>query len=105
MVGYQITFFTLQDKRHNGKPLADWLLQLCKQLQIRGATVVMGSEGVDHKGRFHSSHFFELADRPVEVTMVVSKEECERIFDRLGQEAVEHLFYVKTQVEFGCIGD
>lgn len=103
MKGYQITFFTQQDRRHHGKPIADWLLRLAKELHLHGATVLPASEGFGHRGRIHSAHFFELADQPVEIMMAVTEEEAARLFERLGTEGV-HLFYVKTPVEFGTLG-
>lgn len=104
MNGYQITFFTQQDRRHAGKPVADWLVHLVGELGLRGATLIPGSEGVGHDQRFHSAHFFELADQPLTVLVAVTTEEAERLFQRLHAEGV-HLFYVKTPVEFGSIGN
>jgi PII-like signaling protein len=102
MKGYQITFFTQQDKRHHGKPVGDWLVQLAREMGLPGATLVAASEGFGHHRRIHSAHFFELADQPQEVQMVVSEEDTERLFARLRKENV-HLFYVKTPVEFGTL--
>ena len=104
MNGYQITFFTQQDKRHHGKPLADWLVHLAKEMKLPGATLIAGSEGFGHHRRIHSAHFFELADQPLEIQMALSKEDAERLFARLKEEGV-HLFYVKTPVEFGILGE
>ena len=104
MKGYQITFFTQQDKRHRGKPLADWLVHFAKDLGLRGATLIAGGEGFGHHRRIHSAHFFELADQPIEILMAVTDEEAQRLFDRLQAEGV-HLFYVKTPVEFGVLGE
>ncbi len=103
MNGYQITFFTQGDRRQHGKPLADWLVQLSRDLGLRGATIIPASEGFGHHRRIHSAHFFELADQPLEVLMAVSTEEADRLFDRLKAEGVQ-LFYVKTAVEFGTLG-
>lgn len=103
MNGYQITFFTHQDKRHKGMPTGDWLIRLAHEMGLRGATLSAGGEGFGQRRRMHSAHFFELADQPVEVTMAVSEEEAGRLFDRLAAEGV-HLFYVKAAVEFGVIG-
>ena len=103
MQGYQITFFTQQDKRHNGKPVADWLVHLAQELGLSGATLIAGGEGFGHHGRIHSTRFFELADQPQEVLMAVTTEQAERLFVRLKAEGV-HLFYVKTPVEFGVLG-
>lgn len=104
MNGYQITFFTHQDKRHKGKQIGDWLVHLAQELGLRGATLLAGGEGFGHHGRIHSAHFFELADQPLEVLMAVTSEESERLFERLKTEGV-HLFYVKTPVEFGILGE
>lgn len=104
MNGYQITFFTQQDRRHHGTPLADWLIHLAAELGLHGATVIPGSEGIGHHHRIHSAHFFELADQPLSVVMAVTTEEADRLFERLHAEGV-HLFYVKTAVEFGVIGN
>ncbi len=104
MKGYQITFFTQQDKRHHGQPIGEWLLMLAREMGLPGATLVAGSEGFGYHRRIHSAHFFELADQPQEVQMAVNREDAERLFERLRQEGV-HLFYVKTPVEFGVLGD
>jgi uncharacterized protein len=103
MNGYQITFFTHQDRRFKGKQLADWLMHLVQELGLRGASLHAGGESFARGGRVHSAHFFELADQPVEVLIAVTTEEAARLFDRLKAEGV-HLFYVKTPVEFGVLG-
>jgi PII-like signaling protein len=104
MNGYQITFFTQQDKRHHGKPLADWIVHLAKEMGLPGATMIAASEGYGHHGRLHSVHFFELADQPLEVQLMVSVEDADRLFERLKSEKVQ-LFYVKSFVEFGTLGE
>lgn len=103
MKGYQITFFTQHDRRHKGRPLAEWLLRLAKEMDLRGATLVPAAEGFGHRGRIHSVHFFELADQPLEVVMAVTEEEADHLFERLREEKV-HLFYVKSAVEFDTLG-
>ncbi len=104
MKGYQITFFTQQDRRHKHHPMAEWLMLAARDLGVRGATVVAGSEGFGQHRRIHSAHFFELADQPQEVMMAVSEDEADRLFAYLKEEAV-HLFYVKTPIEFGILGE
>ena len=103
MNGYQITFFTYQDRRHKGKPMGEWLLGLVNELGLRGASLHAGGESFSRGGRIHSAHFFELSDQPIEVLVAVTSEQSIRLFDRLRAENV-HLFYVKTQVEFGVLG-
>ncbi|NMM36863.1 MAG: DUF190 domain-containing protein [Glaciimonas sp.] len=105
MNGYQLTFFTQQDRRHSHQPLAEWLMALVQSMQIRGATLRTAQEGIDSHHKLHSAHFFELTDQPVEVTMVVSEEESARLFERLNAEPGLHLFYAKSAVELGTIGE
>ena len=104
MNGYQVTFFTQQDRRHHGKPLTDWLMLLAEEMSLHGATLIPASEGIGHHHRFHSAHFFELADQPLSVVMAVTAEECDRLFDRLKSEDVR-IFYIKTAIEFGVLGN
>jgi uncharacterized protein len=104
MQGYQITFFMQEDRRHNGRPLGDWLVKLAREMKMRGATLIPASEGFGLGGRVHSAHFFELADRPLEVVMAVTAGEADALFARLRAEGVS-LFYVKSPVEFGTIGE
>jgi PII-like signaling protein len=74
-------------------------------MRIRGATLIAAQEGLGSHHRLHSAHFFDLADQPVEVTMIVSEQECDALLERLRNEPDLHLFYAKSHVEFGTIGD
>jgi len=104
MKGYQITFFTQQDRMHHGKPLGQWILLMAREIGLPGATMVSGSEGYGHQGPIHSAHFFELADQPQEIQIAASEAQTVKLFDRLKAENVK-VFYVKTLVEFGVLGD
>jgi PII-like signaling protein len=104
MKGYQITFFTQQDRRVHGKPVGEWLVQLTRELGLHGATLQAAAEGIGRSGKIHSAHFFELADQPVEVVTIVTAEEADRLLARLKSESVQ-IFYVKIEVEFGTTGE
>jgi PII-like signaling protein len=104
MKGYQLTFFTQQDRQHNHQPLGEWLVQAAMKLGIGGATLMAATEGFGHDRKLHAAHFFELADQPVEVTMAVNEQQAERMFEHLKQEGVK-VFYIKTPIEFGMVGE
>jgi PII-like signaling protein len=104
MQGYQLTFFTQQDRTHHTIPLAHWLLEEARNIGISGATLITAAEGFGHERKIHSAHFFDLADQPVEVTMAVSEADADRLFARLQEEGV-NIFYAKTPIEFGMTGD
>lgn len=105
MHGFQLTFFTQQDRKHGGQSLAEWLLQEARQLGVRGATLITASEGFGQHGKLHSAHFFELADQPLELTMALSADHAERLFARLRKEDID-VFFVKAPIEYGMsLGD
>ena len=103
MNGYQVSFFTVQGHRHAGKPIGDWLVHVAQEMKLSGATLIPAAEGFGHHRRMHSMHFIELTDQPVEVVMIVTTEEAERLFERLNREGVR-LFYAKAAVDFGTTG-
>ncbi|HYQ38001.1 MAG TPA: DUF190 domain-containing protein [Pseudomonas sp.] len=104
MQGYQLKFFTRQDRKHGCLPLGSWLLEEARKLGVRGATLIAANEGFGREHKLHSAHFFELAEQPIEITMALSAEEAERLFQRLREENI-NVFYVKTPIEFGMTAD
>ena len=70
MKGYEITFFTQQDRLHGLKQISEWLLLTARNLGLRGATIVNGSESYGHNRHIHSARFFELADNPQEIALI-----------------------------------
>jgi PII-like signaling protein len=103
MNGYTVTFITEEGKRHKGKTVHRWLLDVAKSLGIQGVTTVAGVQGMGRHGKLHSAHFIELADQPIEIMMAVSQEQCDKLFALLEEEQA-NLFYVKTPVEYGFVG-
>lgn len=103
MQGYQLTFFTEQGHRHAGQPLGEWLLQAMRRLGLREGTLGTASEGFGRDGKLHAAHFVELADQPVQVTVVATAAEAAQVFALLEQEQIR-LFYVQTAVDFGMTG-
>lgn len=104
MIGYQLTFFTQQDRKHGHMPLGEWLVQEARKLGIGGATLIVATEGFGHDRKLHSAHFFELMDQHIEVTMAVNEQQAERMFAHLKQEGI-NVFCVKTPIEFGMTGE
>jgi len=100
MQGYIVTFFTQQNREHDGVSVANWLVETAKQLGVRGATLLSGQEGFGHDGRFHSESIFDLEDRPLQVVLVLTDDECERLFAAVNKKQLV-VFYTKTATEFG----
>ena len=104
MLGYQLTFFTQQDRSHQGRPLAQWLLDEARAIGIGGATLIPAAEGFGHDRKMRSVHFFELTEQPVQVILAVTEAECQRLLARIKEEGI-NIFVIKTPIEFGMIGE
>lgn len=104
MQGYQLTFFTQQDRKHGHQLLSEWLIEEARRLEIGGATMIAAAEGFGRDRKLRATHFFELANQPVEVTMAVSEQESKRLFRRLREEGIS-IFYIKTPIEYGMTDD
>lgn len=103
MQGFLLTFFSAQDRRVAGRPVASWLLDLAQRLGIGGGTVLAASEGMGHDRRLHMARFFELADQPLEVQFVVSAAQADALMAVVAQADVR-LFYTRTPLEYGVLG-
>lgn len=104
MEGYIVTFFTQQKREHDGVSVANWIVETAKQLGIRGATLLSGQEGFGHDGRFHSENIFDLEDRPLQVVLVLTHDECERLFASIKMKQLS-VFFTKTPTAFGITSD
>jgi PII-like signaling protein len=104
MNGYQLTFYTEQNKRHGHQTVCEWLLHEVRSLGIHGATVINCAEGIGHAGARHAAHILRLTDQPQQIILAVTEEEAERLLERVRAERV-HIFYMRSPVEFGVIGE
>ncbi|MBW4971652.1 DUF190 domain-containing protein, partial [Croceibacter atlanticus] len=55
MNGFQLTFFTEQSTNYQHLPLGEWLVEFAKREGALGATLVSGTEGLDHLGHLHTA--------------------------------------------------
>jgi len=104
MNGYQVTFYTEQNRRHGHQTVCEWLLSQVRALGIGGATVISAAEGVGHAGAHHAAHFIALADQPIQIIMAVTETEAQQLLQVVAAEKV-HVFYTKCPVEFGLLGN
>jgi uncharacterized protein len=102
--GYQLTFFTQQDRTHNQMWIGDWLIEEARRMSIEGATLFSATEGYGRERKLHLVGIYDLLDQPVVVTMAVHEASAERFLAHLKHEGV-NIFYIKTPVEFGMTSD
>jgi uncharacterized protein len=100
MNGYQVTFYTTLGRPLQGTHVKEWLIGVARELGIPGATVFAGLEGYGHDRRLHSANFFEVADEPIMVVMIMSAAHKDLLMARLA-EAQADIFHVIQPVEMG----
>ncbi len=103
MNGFQLTFFTEQSTHYQHLPLGEWLVEFAKQEGVLGATLVSGTEGLDHLGHLHAAHFLSGADHPVVVTISTDELGCKKLLEALAKESIS-LSYLKLPIEYGRVG-
>lgn len=103
MKGYRILFFTQENRTVHGRPVAEWILETARKLGAPGGTMIFDAAGFGHSRRMHSAGFFEMADRPVTVSVTAKESTCEALMDAITAEQMD-IFYCRNQVEFGRLG-
>lgn len=104
MTSFQLRVYLLENQKHRGELLYEWLIEQAKAMGIPGASVMRTITGYGRHKKLHEEGFFELAgDLPVVIDFFVSPEQAEQIMTLLASESL-HLFYVKTPAESGFSG-
>lgn len=102
--GSQLTLYASRSLKKGHQSAVDWILDAAKAAGARGATVTEACEGVDVQGRRHAARFFELADEPAVIVVVAEDPAIDALLVTLGQGGIK-LFYTRTPLEFGHIGE
>lgn len=100
MKGFRILFFTQEDRKIHGDTVGQWILQKARELGAEGGTLTVDGAGFGHGGKMHSASFFEMADRPVTVSVVTNEATCDALMAALAAENVD-VFYARSEVEYG----
>lgn len=103
MKGYRILFFTQENRTIHGDTVGQWILHHARKLGAAGGTMTAGGEGFGHSGTIHSAGFFEMADRPMTVSVVTDERTCEALMAAIAEEGI-YVFYCRSEVEFGRLG-
>ncbi|MCI6529908.1 MAG: DUF190 domain-containing protein [Mesosutterella sp.] len=102
--GFQISFFTEQSRRKDGRPMGSWILETARSMGIPGGSLFSAAEGYGRDGWLRSASFFGSGQTCVEVRFALSEKDAERLFSRLREEGVD-VFFVRIPIEFGMTGE
>jgi len=81
-----------EDDKWQGKPLHEAIVAKCLELGIAGATVYRGIEGFGASTRIHhASHFTFSKDAPIQLTIVDTEEQIEKLLPHLDTMVEEGL--------------
>lgn len=103
--GILLRIFVLEGQHHHHELLYDWLLRTAREMGITGGAAFREIAGYGRHSRLHEQSFFELAgDLPVELMFAMTEVDAQRFVERVAREAPS-LFCIKSQCEFGHIGE
>jgi PII-like signaling protein len=75
-----LKFFVIENQRHDGQLLYQWLLRRASTLGLPGGSAFRAMAGFGRHHVLHEAHFYELAgELPMEVVFVASPEEADRL--------------------------
>ncbi|MEW6133450.1 MAG: DUF190 domain-containing protein [Pseudomonadota bacterium] len=104
MNAVMLRLFTVEDHRHQGRLVYEWLLETGREMGIPGGSAFRAIAGYGHGGRMHEDSFFELGGKlPVEVMFAASAEQVDALLARVAAEGLR-LFYIRTAAETGTTG-
>lgn len=91
--------FMGEKDHHKGIPMHEYILKLCYQKGIAGATVFHGIMGYGRKRHIHRSDFFSLSgDLPIVIEIIDKKENIALIRDEISQLPFDGLM-IEKEVE------
>ncbi|MGN6512777.1 MAG: DUF190 domain-containing protein [Lysobacteraceae bacterium] len=99
-----LKFFVLEQQRHDGQPVYQWLLRRAAQLGLPGGSAFRAVAGFGRHRVLHEAHFYELAgELPMEVVFVCARAEADRLVAEVGAAGLS-LFHYRMPAERGVTG-
>lgn len=103
MDGVYLKFYAQENRRHEGRLLYEWIVELARTLDLPGCSVFHAIAGYGHHGLMHRQAFFELqGDLPVEIVFALTSEQADLLMSKLREAKIE-LFWVRMPAEFGFL--
>ena len=98
-----LKFYVQENRRHGGRLLHDWIVDLARTLELPGCSVFQAIAGYGHHGHMHRQAFFELqGDLPVQIEFVLTAAQADMLMSELRKAGVE-VFWVRMPVESGFL--
>lgn len=99
-----LKFFVLEQQRHEGQPLYQWLLRRAARLGLPGGSAFRAIAGYGRHRVLHEAHFYELAgELPMEVVFVCDPADADRLVADVGAAGLS-LFHYRMPAQSGITG-
>ena len=99
-----LKFFVVENQRHEGQPVYQWLLRQASSLGLPGGSAFRAVAGFGRHHVLHEAHFYELAgELPMEVVFVASRDEANRLVALVAGAGLL-LFHYMIPAESGITG-
>ena len=99
-----LKFFVVENQRHDGQPVYQWLLRQASALGLPGGSAFRAIAGFGRHHRLHEAHFYELAgELPLEVVFVADREQAARLIDAASAAGLS-LFHYMMPAQSGMTG-
>jgi PII-like signaling protein len=99
-----LKFFVLEQQKHAGQPLYQWLLRRAETLGLPGGSAFRAIAGYGRHHVLHEAHFYELAgELPMEVVFVADRPDADRLLAEVGAAGLS-LFHVLLAAQSGVTG-
>lgn len=99
-----LKFFVLEQQKHAGQPLYQWLLRRAAELGLPGGSAFRAIAGYGRHRVLHEAHFYELAgELPMEVVFAADRADADRLVAEVGAAGLS-VFHVVLAAESGVTG-
>jgi len=97
-------FFVIENQRHGGQLLYQWLLRRASSLGLPGGSAFRAMAGFGRHHVLHEAHFYELAgELPMEVVFVASRVEADLLLADVTSAGLS-LFHYMMPAQSGTTG-
>lgn len=99
-----LKFFVVENQRHGGQLLYQWLLRRASALGLPGGSAFRAMAGYGRHHVLHEAHFYELAgELPMEVVFVASRAEADLLIADVTAAGLS-LFHYSMPAKSGVTG-
>ena len=99
-----LKFFVIENQRHGGQLLYQWLLRRASALGLPGGSAFRAMAGFGRHHVLHEAHFYELAgELPMEVVFVASRDQADLLIAEVTSAGLS-LFHYMMPARSGTTG-